>query len=507
MARVTILDKDSASGVWVQKHLYEIGIDAYCAASVTDLMIASGEVAPPVCLIAIRPPVNRVLSLITELTQEPRFSATSFILMGSSQYKRAAFEAGADDYLIMPLDVIELRKRVRLYLDHHEYEARLVAETSMTQEISSLGGGDSPAEETSLTLLEHTAALTLERNRLDTVLRAAGQPVGLVAPDGTLLYANLAWEQLYGRASAVIGTAIDWPPVTSDPAASESIRAALARQDAWEGDVQYVLPDGRQLDMGINISPAVDAAGDLVGYVVIQHDIAERRTLERLKTQFLADAATEMQGPVTNIKMRQYLLRESPSDQHKIHLQALERETERLSYLVELMLELSRLDADLVRMDLELTDLNQLLGDVMVRFGSTAADKGIQLRSEADPSLPKVPADPAQLVRVLCLMLDNALRYTPRGGLVDVRLGREAWTGGEFATLQIQDSGIGIEAEALPHVFERFYRGARARNSGIRGVGLGLAIAYEIINRHRGDITVESQIDHGSIFTIWLPMR
>jgi signal transduction histidine kinase len=102
--------------------------------------------------------------------------------------------------------------------------------------------------------------------------------------------------------------------------------------------------------------------------------------------------------------------------------------------------------------------------------------------------------------------VENAILYTPESGHIDVHLEVETWSGGGFVTIRVKDTGIGIEPEALPHVFNRFYRSERVRDAGIRGVGLGLAIAHEIISRHNGDITVESVVNEGSVFTIWLPL-
>jgi DNA-binding response OmpR family regulator len=136
--QVHILDKDPAAGRWTLNHLGEIGVDARWMPSVTDLLAEADAAAPTVCLVALRPPLGQAFSLIAELTQEPRFSDTAFVLMGPSQYKRMAFESGADDYLITPPDVIELRKRVRLYLDRADLERRVKSETRLTQEMEAL---------------------------------------------------------------------------------------------------------------------------------------------------------------------------------------------------------------------------------------------------------------------------------------------------------------------------------------------------------------------------------
>lgn len=507
---VVILDKDATIGDWLRNQLIQIGVEARWVATVSELLAEAESQPPTVCLVALRAPVGQALTLITELTQEPRFSSTAFILIGPMHYKHAAFEAGADDYLITPPDVIELRKRVRLYLDRAVLEARLVAETRITQEMETLSKLFQASEEASnresLTLLEHAAALTRERNLFDTILCCAGEAISFVAPDGTLKYANPAWEVLIGHKRHIgVGDSIEWPPVSADATVTRVVADAVTSQRAWQGEIRSALPDHTFQDLAVTIQPALDVDGDLTGYVVTQLDVTERDTVEEIRTRFLSDAATEMRTPVANLKMRHDLLQKAPPDQREMHLNALAREIERLSRMVDAMLELARLDAGSTQIVAEQVNLNRLIGEAVIRYQATAQEKGVTLAGKGDEAIPTISADPLLLARALAILIDNAILYTPESGHIQVRLGREAWSGGEFVTIQVQDTGTGIEPEALPLIFDRFYRSDRARDSATRGVGLGLAIAREIVSRHNGHIAAESQLNRGSTFTIWLP--
>jgi PAS domain S-box-containing protein len=426
-----------------------------------------------------------------------------------------AFESGADDYLATPPDVIELRKRVRLYLDRADLESRVRSETRLTQEMDAIARrsaeeADSagPLDDETVSLLQHVATLTTERDLLHQILYYASEAIIFIDTDGIVRFVNPAWERLDGRAAAlVLGEQMeDWPPQADDPVTTRAIREAVEAGNGWQGELSYVLPNKRHLDVAMTISPAYDAEYRLTGFVVVQRDVAARRAMDTLKTRFLSDASVEMRTPVTNIKMRQYLMRQAPPDQREMHVQALERETERLSNMVDSMLELSRMDSGVVQFACEDVNLNRLLADALVRYGPSAEEKGVTLASRRNEDEPVVTGDPAYLSRALGLLVENAILYTPESGHVELRLGREDWTGGEFATVYVSDTGMGIEQEALPHVFERFYRADRVRDSGIRGVGLGLAIAHEILRRHNGDITVDSQVGKGSTFTMWLPI-
>jgi len=512
---VIILDKDAATGEWVRTQLLQIGIEARWVGAVSDLLAESETRPPIVCLVAVRPPVTQALNLVRELTQEPRFTRTAFILMGPHQHKQAAFEAGADDYVIAPPDVIELRKRIRLYLDRAELEARVVAETRITQEFETFGQDSHPSGKTSLapepepiTLLQHAAALSQERDMFEMILRHAGEAIAFVGIDGTLLYANPAWETLFGYLpDTSTGMQIEWPPSAGDRRTTQEIAQAIRQGVSWKGDLRYTLPPGRRLDVSLTLTPVRDAAGDLLGFVIVQSDISERKLDEDRKKRFLSDAAVEMRAPVTNLKMRQYLLRESPPEQHALHLEALEQETDRLSRMVEAVLELSRFDAGLVQLNRQEIDVSRLVSEAITRYSPVAEGKGVLLTFVPGDPLPPIMADATQLARALGILIDNAIRYTPAGGHVTVRLSQETWTGGDYLTIQVEDTGVGIAPEALPLIFERFYRTEHARDSSTTGGGLGLPIAHEIIALHDGHITVESELNRRSTFTIWLPVR
>jgi signal transduction histidine kinase/DNA-binding response OmpR family regulator len=507
---VFILDKDAAIGDWVRNQLIQIGVEARWVASVSELLSEAESQPPCVCLVALRAPVGQALTLITGLTQEPRFSSTAFILIGPMHYKHAAFEAGADDYLITPPDVIELRKRVRLYLDRAVLEARLVAETRITQEMETFSklrqASDEALDEESLTLLQHAAALTQERNLFDTILRCAREAISFVGPDGTLRYVNPAWEALIGQKRPVrVGDVIEWPPVSTDTTVTEAVAHAIDARHAWQGEIRYALPDQSVQELAVTIQPVFDVAGELTGSVVTQSDAVEDKAVEAVRTRFLSDAAAGMRTPVTNLKMRYHLLREALPDQREMHLDALAREIERLSEMVDAMLELARLDAGLTLVTAEQVNLTRLIDETVTRYHAAAQDKGVTLAGKGDEAIAPVSADSVLLARAVGILIDNAIRYTPEAGHIEVRLGRENRSDGAFVTIRVQDTGMGIEPEAIPFVFDRFYRSDRARDSATRGVGLGLAIAREIVSRQNGQITAESQVNQGSTFTIRLP--
>ncbi len=279
--QVYILERDGASGTWMRDQLVRIGILAQWVPTLAALLVETESQPPVVCLVGLRPPANRVLALVADLIQEPRFSQTAFILIGPLQHKRAAFEAGADDYLVTPPDVIELRKRVRLHLNRAELEARLVAENSITQEMDVLtgqgeNGDEAPHGTDPITLLEHAAALHQERHLLEQILLHAGSAIALVTPEGTLRYANPAWERLFAPRLPDRRPAFGWPPVTSDDRTTRAIARAVSEARVWQGEVRFSLAGQRHVTLAMTITPAFDATGELEGYVLVQADVRER---------------------------------------------------------------------------------------------------------------------------------------------------------------------------------------------------------------------------------------
>jgi PAS domain S-box-containing protein len=228
------------------------------------------------------------------------------------------------------------------------------------------------------------------------------------------------------------------------------------------------------------------------------------RELDRLKDQFVSNVSHELRTPLANIKLYAGLLKHGKPEKLQHYLETLRRETLRLEKLIEDLLELSRLNAGTVTIILNPIDVNQLIESLIADRANLVADRGLALRLDLGSNLPPVLGDPWRLEQVLSNLLANAMNYTPKGGMIALRTRRQEDDHQEWVTITVEDTGLGIAAEELPHVFERFYRGTAGRKSGAPGSGLGLAICKELVDRLGGRITVESEPSHGTTFTVWL---
>lgn len=227
-------------------------------------------------------------------------------------------------------------------------------------------------------------------------------------------------------------------------------------------------------------------------------------SFEQLK-QFTADAAHELRNPLTAIRASIAVMQSHPerihiSDTEK--LQAIASSSEQMSQLVDDLLLLTRMDRQVLEKQIwRCIALDEMLEDLVNLYSDRAEQAQIALKCQLTPNL-EVKCDVVQLQRLFTNLLTNALEYTPSGGTIIVSLQRE----GSQALIKIQDTGIGIAPDQLPHIFDRFWRADKARSYNTGGTGLGLAIVKAIAQAHGAEITVRSQIASGSCFTVILPL-
>jgi PAS domain S-box-containing protein len=223
--------------------------------------------------------------------------------------------------------------------------------------------------------------------------------------------------------------------------------------------------------------------------------------LDRLKSKFVSDVSHELRTPIANLKLHVELLENGRVDKRAHYLSVVKQQSRRLGQLVDDILNLSRLEMGRERVTLGPVDLNFVVEQIVAAHQPRAESSGLLLSFEPLPALLPVRGEVNQLAQVVTNLLINALNYTLEGW-VQV----STFQNTEEACLQIRDTGIGIDPEDLPNIFDRFYRGRRSQRSETPGTGLGLAIVKEIVDLHDGHIEVDSQVKHGSTFKVWLPL-
>ncbi len=235
-------------------------------------------------------------------------------------------------------------------------------------------------------------------------------------------------------------------------------------------------------------------------------DANERlKDLDRLKDQFVSNVSHELRTPITNLKLHLGLLEKRGPELLDRYLPILQRETERLRRLIEDLLNLSRLQAQALPPQRELHLLDALLAEVVAIHAMRAETRQVSLRHELNPGHLEVPMDRAQLLQVFTNLVGNAVAYTPAGGHITVTSAPEPDGPKEGTAVRIHNDRPVIPPDELLHLFDRFYRGSAAHESGEPGTGLGLSICKEIVERHGGFVEVTSREGEGTTFTVWLP--
>lgn len=261
------------------------------------------------------------------------------------------------------------------------------------------------------------------------------------------------------------------------------------------------------------------AAGDLHRQVPVQgadelgalarafnRMVGELQQMMEQQRLFIANASHELRTPITNIKLRSETLRDGGLQDPAIaerYVAEIDSEADRLGRLANALLDLSRLENAEPALPAEEVDLAPVLLSVARSMRMRARDAGLKLSAEIPNQLPPLPAWPEQIEAVVVNLMDNAIKYTPEGGTVDLKaeIDEQSWR------IRVADSGLGIPAEELPHIFERFYRVDKARSrqggqSGTGGAGLGLAIVKVLVERNGGRVWAESEVGQGTTITV-----
>ena len=188
-------------------------------------------------------------------------------------------------------------------------------------------------------------------------------------------------------------------------------------------------------------------------------------------------------------------------------METLSRETDRLVALIEDLLAISRMDAGTITPEPVEVNLNVIAKGLVDDRCQLYADRELDLYLNMDEELPSVLADQKMISQVIANLMTNAMHYTPPGGEIIITTRQEHGDDQAWVTLIVEDTGLGIPDAERSQIFERFFRGTASRTMKVSGTGLGLAISKEILDRHQGKITVSSNDQEGTAFTIWLPLE
>jgi NtrC-family two-component system sensor histidine kinase KinB len=341
-----------------------------------------------------------------------------------------------------------------------------------------------------------------------TAIDSFPDPIVVLDAAGAVEMANPAARRLLG----IVPRQDETPDVSGVWRPPELLRQPLA--EALAGH-RHFLPEG--FDHAILLSaggqqrtflPRIltirDPHNNLLGAAVVLQDVTRLRLLDEVKSNLVATVSHELKTPLTGVRLAIHLLLEEAAGplqpkQTELLLDAREN-SERLLGMVDNLLNLARLEQGSRQLDMRPESPQALMKAAADTIRPRAQDKGVEIRVKLPAKLPLVSADAARLGTALGNLIENALAYTQRGG----RITLSAAAGRDSVTLAVADTGTGIPAEHLPHVFEKFFRVPGQSRAG--GTGLGLAIVHEVVVSHGGTITCDSEPSRGTVFRITLPL-
>jgi signal transduction histidine kinase len=241
------------------------------------------------------------------------------------------------------------------------------------------------------------------------------------------------------------------------------------------------------------------------GAMVVIEDVTQQRVADESRNAFVAQATHELRTPLTNIRLYTETMVDEPDDAavRAKCLNVINTESRRLERIVGDMLSVSEIEAGALKLRSAEVRLEALFEELEADYKAQASDKEIALKFDLPPKMPLLEGDRDKLMLALHNLVGNALKYTPTGGKVTVRVLDE----GAALRVDVADTGIGIKPEEHELVFERFYRAKDKRINGITGSGIGLALARQVARLHGGDVTLSSELDKGSTFTLRVPLK
>ncbi|MGZ3479920.1 MAG: sensor histidine kinase [Myxococcaceae bacterium] len=376
------------------------------------------------------------------------------------------------------------------------FVAFLVAVSSESESARTMRQTENTADARQRALVEERDGALLEVQTLAAAIEGMDEGMWITDSNGVVLRHNEALRTMLGIEQELVGQRPLFLVRRTD--LHDAVLRACREGVTTKVEVSMDAPRSKTLE--VHVSPL---GGSLPGSAAVFRDVTERKRLERVRQDFVANVSHELRTPITAIVGYAETLRSGALSDAKHAPQMVEiihRQSERLGELVSDLLELSRLDAGERPLSPAPVSLETVARQASDAMEPRAAGKRLSMHLRIPTDL-TARADAKALEQVLLNLLDNAIKYTPEGGVVEL-VGERV---GDRAHLSVRDTGLGIEAKHLPRLFERFYRVDRGRSREMGGTGLGLSIVRHLVHGMEGEVRVASQLGVGTTFTVVLP--
>jgi PAS domain S-box-containing protein len=358
---------------------------------------------------------------------------------------------------------------------------------------------------------ERTEQFTTRKELLSVTLSSMGDGVIAVDVKKRIMFFNTVAENLAGWKSVEVqGKPLDEifqfiNGVTKKTVESPLDRALVSgKTEAGTDFDAFITRDGKERPISATAAPIRKNDGIMIGIVMVFRDVSHEREIDRMKTDFVSSVSHELRTPLTSIKAYTATILRDPGmseETRREFLAIINDESNRLANLIEDLLEVSRIESGTVEIVSVPVDIAAVTEQVIPVLQPLADKKNIRLEMDIGDELPEFHGDESKIQSVITNLVNNAIKFTLDQGRVSVSVQHQ----GEELAIRVSDTGMGIPKECLSKIFDRFYRVHRPGKQ-IQGTGLGLAIVKKIVMMHHGRIEVESEVDQGTSFTVFLPL-
>ncbi|MBU0671877.1 MAG: cell wall metabolism sensor histidine kinase WalK [Candidatus Margulisbacteria bacterium] len=364
-----------------------------------------------------------------------------------------------------------------------------------------VGKLEEAVEQMSQRLSDTFQKLSAQRSQISAVLSSMSEGVLAADQNGKIILANPAIERMFGIIEPEIVGKTVREGIRNNKIA-DLVEESLASNGPVEKEIDIVIPV--ESTFAAHAGPIRTNEGEILGVVCVLHNITELKKLEKYRSEFVANVSHELKTPLTAIRNYVETLTGGAIDDKKHNLEFLnkiDKHAVNLSVLIDDILVTSRLESKKEQGPFGRIDLAMVVSRAVEMIYERAKKKGISLERKYEEGRYFVSGIEEHVYRAVLNLLDNAVNYTGEGGTIEIVCAKKE----DKIEIVVADTGIGVPPEHLSRIFERFYRVDKARSRELGGTGLGLSIVKHVMNIHNGTVSVESEVDKGSKFTLIFP--
>jgi len=366
--------------------------------------------------------------------------------------------------------------------------------------------------------LRDITEISQSRKRIDLLANlvdnASYVMILIVSPDGQIMECNVLASNAFGYSkNEMLAKGIDGLFKPGAYEGWEKIADYVKQEGSWRGELKAMCKDGKEFPVDMAASRSNNEEYGNTSIICFIRDVSKEKEIDRMKSEFISTVGHELRTPLTSMKNAvDICLRETAgaiNENQRRFLSMAYRNIDRLSGIINELLDVSKIESGTIKIDLGPLDLGVPLDMSIASLKSRAKEKSISIHKEIPSDLPQAYGDQDKLEQIFINLLDNATKFTPKGGhiYVSAKEVRSEEEGKQSAIeVSVADNGIGIRLDELEKVFDRFHQVEESLTREVQGTGLGLSIVKGLVEAHGGKIWVESKVGKGSTFTFTLPI-